>query len=68
MVGERTRLMYWCVLVTVPHGKKLIRLLEPGTGVIRDGTGHVFMLEEEKWHNEMIEGQIEKVNKLPVEG
>ena len=53
-------------MITVPHGEKLIRLLKPGTGVIREGTGHVFMLEEEQWHNEMIEGQIEKVKGLPV--
>lgn len=55
-------------MITVPHGRKLIKLLKPGTGVIKEGTGHVFMLEEEAWHNEMVEGMIAKVSKLPVEG
>ena len=51
-------------MISVFHGEKLIRLLEPGTSVIKEGTGHVFMIEEWKWHNDMIEGQIEKVGKL----
>jgi len=37
--------------------------LKPEVGIIREGTGHVFMVEEWKWHNEMIENQIEKVSK-----
>ncbi|KAH8594699.1 Alpha/Beta hydrolase protein [Bisporella sp. PMI_857] len=53
-------------MITVYHGRKLIELLKPGVGVIREGTGHVFMLEEWRWHNEMIEKQIEKVSKLSV--
>jgi hypothetical protein len=51
-------------MITVPHGRKLIEWLKPGVGVIKEGTGHVFMIEEELWHNEMVEGQIEKVLKL----
>jgi len=50
-------------LVSVFHGRKLIELLKPEVGIIREGTGHVFMVEEWKWHNEMIENQIEKVSK-----
>ena len=51
-------------MITVPHGQKLIAMLEPGVGVIREGKGHVIMLEEWKYHNEMIEKQIEKGEKL----
>jgi hypothetical protein len=51
-------------MITVPHGRKLIEMLQPGTGVIREGTGHVFMLEEANWHNEIVEAQIAKVLKL----
>jgi pimeloyl-ACP methyl ester carboxylesterase len=51
-------------MISVPHGRKLIEWLKPGVGVIREGTGHVFMLEEEKWHNEMVVSMIEKGEKL----
>lgn len=55
-------------MISVPHGRKLIEMLQPGVGVIREGTGHVFMLEEWKWHNEMIEAMVEKAEKLKLEG
>lgn len=45
-------------MITVYHGRVLIAGLKPGVGIIREGTGHVFMLEEWKWHNEMVEKQI----------
>jgi pimeloyl-ACP methyl ester carboxylesterase len=51
-------------MITVPHGRKLIEILEPGVGVIKEGMGHVAMIEEEIWHNKMVEGQIEKVLKM----
>jgi pimeloyl-ACP methyl ester carboxylesterase len=51
-------------MITVPHGRKIIEVLKPGTSVVREGAGHVFMLEEWRWHNEMVEGMIEKVRKL----
>lgn len=51
-------------MITVPHGRKLIAQIQPGTAVIREGKGHVFMLEDWRWHNEMVEGMIEKVSKL----
>ncbi len=51
-------------MITVPHGQKLIEMLQPGTSAIREGTGHVFMLEEWKWHNEMVEKMVEKGEKL----
>lgn len=53
-------------MIPVQHGHKLIEILQPGTSTIREGSGHVFMLEEWKWHNAMVEGQIEKVGKLTI--
>ena len=50
-------------MITVPHGRKLIEMLNPGVGVIKEGMGHVAMIEEEKWHNSMIESMIEKVRR-----
>jgi hypothetical protein len=50
-------------MITVPHGRKLIEMLEPGTAVIKEGMGHVAMIEEERLHNDLVERQIEKVMK-----
>ena len=55
-------------MITVPHGRKLIEMLQPGVGVIREGTGHVFMIEEWRWHNEMVKSMIEKGEKLKGKG
>lgn len=55
-------------MITVPHGRKLIEMLQPGVGVIREGIGHVFMLEEWRYHNEMIEMMVEKGEKLKEGG
>jgi hypothetical protein len=51
-------------MITVPHGRKLIEMIKPGVGVIREGYGHVFMLEDAKWHNEMVESLVQKSEKL----
>jgi pimeloyl-ACP methyl ester carboxylesterase len=51
-------------MITVPHGRKLIEMLKPGTSAIKEGTGHVFMIEEWGWHNEMVRGMVEKAKKL----
>lgn len=51
-------------MISVPHGRKLIEMIEPGKGEIREGTGHVFMLEEWRWHNEFVEGMFEKGERL----
>ncbi|KAN0092280.1 alpha/beta-hydrolase [Hyaloscypha variabilis] len=53
-------------MITVPHGRRLIEILKPGVGVIKEGIGHVFMLEDTKWHNEMVVNLIEKTEKLNV--
>lgn len=41
-------------MITVPHGEKLIQEIKPGVSYIREGKGHVLMLEEWKWHNNVI--------------
>lgn len=51
-------------MISVPHGRKLIEMLKPGTSEIKEGCGHVFMLEETEWHDRMVLGLIEKVGKL----
>lgn len=51
-------------MITVPHGRKLIEMIKPGTSAIKEGTGHVFMIEEWAWHNDMVRGMIEKAKVL----
>ncbi|KAL2060562.1 hypothetical protein VTL71DRAFT_9203 [Oculimacula yallundae] len=51
-------------MISVPHGRKLIEYLEPGTSEIREGSGHVFMIEEAEWHDKMVVGMVEKAAKL----
>jgi len=51
-------------MISVPHGRKLIQMLEPGKGVIKEGTGHVFMLEEWRWHNDFVKEMIETGERL----
>jgi hypothetical protein len=55
-------------MISVPHGRKLIEMLQPGTGVIKEDRGHVFMIEEWRWHNEMIKGMVERGEKMREEG
>jgi len=54
--------------ITVPHGRRLIELLNPGVGVIRDGMGHVPMIEEEEWCHGVLVDMFEKVGRLEKEG
>ncbi|RKF66029.1 putative glycylpeptide n-tetradecanoyltransferase protein [Golovinomyces cichoracearum] len=51
-------------MITVLHGQKLIEWLQPGTAIIKEGACHVIMLEEEKYHNDLIENMIEKCEGL----
>lgn len=51
-------------MITVPHGRKLISMLRPAVGVIREGMGHVAMIEEVGWHDGMVEGMVERVGRL----
>lgn len=55
-------------MISVPHGRKLIAMLEPGRGEIREGVGHVFMLEEWEWHNGVVREMVEKGLALNKEG
>ncbi|RDL31159.1 uncharacterized protein BP5553_09948 [Venustampulla echinocandica] len=55
-------------MITLPHGRKLIEMLAPGTGLIKEGNGHVFMVEEWKWHNEMVRKMAEKGLEFNREG
>ncbi|KAL3426859.1 glycylpeptide N-tetradecanoyltransferase, partial [Phlyctema vagabunda] len=55
-------------MITVPHGRKLIDELQPGTGIIKEGRGHVLMLEERDFHNEMIEKMFRKGEELKDAG
>ncbi|RFU32565.1 hypothetical protein B7463_g3783, partial [Scytalidium lignicola] len=54
-------------MITVYHGKKLIEMLNPGVGIIREGFGHVFMMEDTKWYNELMEQQIKKTEDMSKE-
>ncbi len=53
-------------MINIKLGRKLIEWLEPGTSAVNEGTGHVFMLEEADFHNNMVEKMIingEELNK-----
>jgi len=52
------------IMITLPHGQKLIAELEPAESYIRPGKGHVLMLEEWKWHNETIANFVAKTEAL----
>jgi pimeloyl-ACP methyl ester carboxylesterase len=47
-------------MISVPHGRKLIEWLEPGRAEIVEGKGHVFMLEEWRWHNNLVREGVER--------
>jgi hypothetical protein len=51
-------------MMPVSHGRKLIEMIQPGVGIIRERTGHVFMIEEQAYHDSMIEAQIAKAANL----
>lgn len=53
-------------MIPVPAGRKLIEWLNPGVGIIKEGVGHVFMLEQQALHDGLIEEQIEKTRALKV--
>jgi hypothetical protein len=41
-------------MLTFPHGEALIKQLEPGQSYVREGRGHVLLIEEQDWHDETI--------------
>lgn len=42
-------------MVAVSLGRQLIEHLQPGQAVIREGHGHVLMLEDREWHLEQLQ-------------
>ncbi|KAH8816403.1 Alpha/Beta hydrolase protein [Xylogone sp. PMI_703] len=54
-------------MITVYHGKKLIELLNPGVGIIKEGFGHVFMMEDTQRFNELMEEQVKKTEVMSKE-
>lgn len=51
-------------MITVHHGRVLIAEIKPGTAIIREGQGHVLMLEAWKWFNEAVTEQVRKTEAL----
>ena len=41
-------------MLTFPHGEALIKQLQPGESYVREGRGHVLLVEEQDWHDEVI--------------
>jgi pimeloyl-ACP methyl ester carboxylesterase len=52
-------------MITVPHGQKLIDELQPKVGIIREGDGHVLLLEQWKWHDDILTQRIAETEALP---
>lgn len=46
------------VMISVPHGKKLIEHLKPAVGLIIEGMGHVPVVERREWFNRTLEERI----------
>jgi hypothetical protein len=51
-------------MITVYHGRVLIEELKPGTSYIKEGSGHVLMLELTAWHDEVIEEMVQKTEAM----
>ncbi|KFY44479.1 hypothetical protein V495_03430 [Pseudogymnoascus sp. VKM F-4514 (FW-929)] len=41
-------------MLTFPHGEALIKQLEPGQSYVREGRGHVLLIEEQDWHDDTV--------------
>jgi hypothetical protein len=54
-------------MITVHHGHVLIEELKPGSSWIKEGSGHIMMLEISDWHNEKIEGMFEKTEAMKTD-
>lgn len=51
-------------MITVPNGEKLIRLVQPGVGLIIPGMGHAPVMERAKWFNSLLEERLIAWSKL----
>jgi pimeloyl-ACP methyl ester carboxylesterase len=52
------------VLITTPNGEKLIKVLQPGMGLILEGMGHAPIMERAAWLNELLEERLQFWSKL----
>lgn len=54
-------------MISIKLGRKLIAMLEPGRPEIVEDRGHVFMLEEWRWHNNVVKEGVERGLRLTAE-
>ncbi|KAH8899983.1 alpha/beta-hydrolase [Thozetella sp. PMI_491] len=47
-------------MIPCRYGQKLVEVLQPGSGLILEGQGHVPKLEKAKWFNKLLEGSFAK--------
>jgi hypothetical protein len=47
-------------MITVHHGHVLIAELQPGTSYVKEGSGHVLMLELTEWHDGVVEELVKR--------
>ena len=41
-------------MISTPHGRRLIQMLQPGVGLIVEGMGHVPIMERWEWYNNLL--------------
>ncbi|TPX15318.1 uncharacterized protein E0L32_004595 [Thyridium curvatum] len=51
-------------MISVPHGRKLIQYIAPGTSYILEGVGHAPVVERCEWFNECLRERFEAGEKL----
>ncbi len=51
-------------MIPFKYGRKLVDVLQPGSGLMLEGQGHVPKLEKTKWFNKLIEGSFAKGENL----
>lgn len=51
-------------MLTFPHGEVLKRGLEPVRWWVREGKGHVLLMEDEDWFHEVVEQHVRETEKL----
>ncbi len=51
-------------MITFHHGKVLIEELQPRKSYVKEGSGHVLMLELTEWHNGVIEEMVTKTQAM----
>jgi hypothetical protein len=63
---ERISVMHGTMdnMITVHHGRLLIDELQPKTSHIREGSGHVLMLELTQWHDGVVEEMVQRTEAM----